>query len=84
MRMRHEGTGSRSATALLAVAIAALAWHDHANTSASWTILLAAGIALVAVSARDLLQLRPRPPRFLDDGNMSDSRLPPHFADPSL
>ncbi len=52
--------------AMLAIAIAALAWHDHANTSASWTILLAAGIALVAVSARDLLRLRPaEPPRYL-------------------
>ena len=52
--------------AMLAVAIAALAWHDQANTSASWTILLATGIALITVSARDLLRLRPaEPPRYL-------------------
>ena len=40
---------------MLAVAIAALAWHDRANTPASKTILLTAGITLVAVSASDLL-----------------------------
>ena len=48
--------------AMLAVAIAALAWPDHVRTSANWTILLAAGIVLVAVSARDLLRLRPAEP----------------------